>query len=111
MNLLFKSPGDAPGVYPVVRRGEGLKHLSFTIVELGPGLGEHVFETGEEEAALSFYKGPVAVEIGGWSAEIPRRPSLRQPGPVVYVPPGSPSRAPSANPAATWFSSRPKRRW
>jgi len=89
MNLLFKSPGDAPGVYPVVRRGEGLKHLSFTIVELGPGLKEHVFETGEEEAALSFYKGAVAVEIGGWFARIPRRASLRQPGPVVYVPPGS----------------------
>jgi 5-deoxy-glucuronate isomerase len=89
MKLHLKSPGDAPGVYPLVRRGEGLRHLSFTIVELGGDLGEHVFETGGEEVALSFYKGAVDVEVDGWRAEIPARASLKAPGPVVYAPPGA----------------------
>jgi len=89
MTLHLKSPGDTPGVYPIVRRGEGLRHLSFTIVELGPGFGQYEFETGEEEIALSFYKGAVEVRSGLWSARIPPRASLKQPGPVVYLPPGS----------------------
>jgi 5-deoxy-glucuronate isomerase len=89
MKLHLKSPGDAAGVYPVVRRGEGLKHLSFTIVELGGGFSEHVFETGEEEVALSFYKGAASVEVDGWQARIPARRSLQAPGPVIYAPPGS----------------------
>jgi len=36
-NLQIKSPLRGPGVYPIVRRGQGLKHLSFTVVELGGG--------------------------------------------------------------------------
>jgi 5-deoxy-glucuronate isomerase len=89
MTLHLKSPGDAPGIYPIVRRGETLKHLSFTIVELGGSLKEHVFETGAEEVALSFYKGAVTVDVDDWTTRIPARASLGQPGPVVYVPPGS----------------------
>jgi 5-deoxy-D-glucuronate isomerase len=89
MQLHLKSPGDAPGVYPMVRRGGELKHLSFTIVELGPGFEQHVFETGLEEVALSFYKGAVTVEVGSWSTRIPARASLAEPGPVVYIPPAS----------------------
>ncbi len=89
MKLHFKSPGDAPGVYPIARRGEALKHLSFTIVELGESLREHTFETGDEEVALSFYKGAVTVGVDSWSTRIPVRASLQQPGPVVYVPPRS----------------------
>ncbi|MBI4876931.1 MAG: 5-deoxy-glucuronate isomerase [Acidobacteria bacterium] len=100
MHLHRKSPGDAPGVYPLARRSADLKFLSFTIVELGGSLTEHVFETGEEEQALSFYKGGVRVEVDGWSAEIPARKSLREPGPVVYVPAGSKVRLSAPDPAA-----------
>ncbi len=90
MNLHIKSPGEKPGVYPVVRRGEGMKYLSFTIVELGDALSGHRFETGEEEVSLNFHSGPVAVEVettaGRWSADIPARPSIRDPHPMVYAP-------------------------
>ena len=89
MNLHLKSPGEAPGVYPLVRRGGALKYLSFTIVQLGGSLGEHAFESGEEELSLDFYTGPARVEVDGWSAEFPARASIREPGPMVYVPAGS----------------------
>src|SRR5579885_2929818 len=71
MTLHIKSPGDAPGVYPIVRRGQGLKYLSFTVIRLGGSLREHVFESGEEEISLDFYSGPVRVESEGWSADVP----------------------------------------
>jgi 5-deoxy-glucuronate isomerase len=93
MNLQVKSPGDAPGVYPIVRRGERLKYLSFTIVQLGHAFERHTMESGEEELSLDFYSGPVRVEVEGpsgrWSSEIPARASIREPGPMVYVPAGS----------------------
>jgi 5-deoxy-glucuronate isomerase len=89
MQLHIKSPGDAPGAYPIVERGKGLKHLSFTVVQLSGPLKEHSFESGEEELSLDFYTGPVRVEIDGWSAEIGPRASIREPGPMVYVPAGS----------------------
>lgn len=93
MSLHLKSPGDKPGVYPIARRGRDLKHLSFTIVELGAGFAEHSFDTGEEEMALSFYKGAATVQVetaaGPWSAEIPARASLIEPGPVIYIPPAA----------------------
>jgi 5-deoxy-glucuronate isomerase len=93
MNLHVKSPSDAPGVYPIVRRGEGLKYLSFTIVQLGGALNRHTFESGHEELSLDSYSGPVRIEVEGpsgrWSSEIPPRASIREPGPMVYVPAGS----------------------
>lgn len=93
MKLHIKSPGDAPGVYPIVKRGEGLKYLSFTIVQLGGALSHHTIERGDDEMVLDFYTGPVRVEVEGtsarWSEEIPARASIRQPGPMVYVPAGS----------------------
>lgn len=93
MGLHIKSPGDAPGVYPIVKRGEGLKHLSFTIIELGGALRTHEWETGEEEQSLDSYAGPVRVEVenssGKWSAEIGARRTLKETGPMIYLPAGS----------------------
>src|SRR6185295_11294903 len=93
MNLQVKSPGNAPGVYPIVRRGREMKYLSFTIVQLGGTLDRHTIESGEEELSLDFYSGPVRVDVespsGRWSAEIAARTSIRQPGPMVYIPAGS----------------------
>ncbi|HZT30722.1 MAG TPA: 5-deoxy-glucuronate isomerase [Bryobacteraceae bacterium] len=88
MTLHIKSPGDAPGVYPIVRRGQGLKYLSFTVIRLGGSLREHVFESGEEEISLDFYSGPVRVESEGWSADVPARASIGEPGSMVYIPAG-----------------------
>src|SRR2546425_11717257 len=93
MSLHVKSPGDACGVYPIVRRGEGLKYLSFTIVQLGGKLNSHIIESGADELSLDFYSGPVRVELEGasgrWSVDIPPRASIREPGPMVYIPAGS----------------------
>src|SRR5262249_35410974 len=93
MNLLIKSPGEKPGVYPVARRGRDLKYLSFTIVELSGDLKEHSFDSGEEEICLDFYSGPVRVEAEGahgrWTADIPGRASMQEPGSMVYLPAGS----------------------
>src|SRR5207248_3571792 len=93
MSLHIKSPSEKPGVYPIARRGKDLKYLSFTIVELGGNLKEHAFETGEEEVCLDFYSGPVRVAAdtpqGAWSADIAPRPSMSQPGSMVYLPAGS----------------------
>jgi 5-deoxy-glucuronate isomerase len=93
MSLHVKSPGHAPGVYPIVRRGEKLKYLSFTIIQLGGELTSYMVESGADELSLDFYSGPVRVEVedasGRWSAEIPTRSSIREPGPMVYIPAGS----------------------
>ncbi len=88
MSLHIKSPGEAPGVYPIARRGRELKYLSFTVIELGGSLREHAFESGEEELALDFYTGPVRVDVDGWAAEIAARGSLGDAAPMVYVPSG-----------------------
>lgn len=88
MNLHIKSPGHAPGVYPLAERGKQLKYLSFTIVQLGGSLREHSLESGPEELSLDFYSGPVRVEADGWFAEIPARRSVAQPGPMIYIPAG-----------------------
>lgn len=101
MRLHIKSPREAPGVYPIARRGKELKHLSFAVVELGGTLREHTFESGEEELALDFYTGPVRVEVewteGRWSAEIGARSSIREPGPMIYAPAGSRVKLTAAN--------------
>jgi len=93
MKLLIKSPGHAPGVYPICVRGRDLQHLSFTIVELGGNLPRHAFESGEEELALGFHTGPVWVQVdapsGTLSAETPLRETVTRPGPLVYVPAGA----------------------
>jgi len=93
MSLHIKSPGGAPGVYPIVQRGKDLKYLSFTIIELGGSLKEHVFDTGEEEICLDFYSGPVRVEAEGpqgrWSADVAHRASMQEAGSMVYLPAGS----------------------
>lgn len=93
MNLHLKSPGDAPGVYPLVQRGRDLKYLSFTIVELGGNLREHSFETAEEEVSLDFYTGPVSIEaegaFGRWTVDVPERKSIADAAPMVYIPAGS----------------------
>ncbi|MBI3280677.1 MAG: 5-deoxy-glucuronate isomerase [Acidobacteria bacterium] len=104
MSLHLKSPGDAPGVYPLAKRGQELKYLSFTVVELGGGLREHTFESGEEELSLDFYTGPVRIDAetpsGRWSAEVPARPSIAAPSPMVYLPAGSRVGIRAANGAA-----------
>jgi 5-deoxy-glucuronate isomerase len=93
MRLHIKSPGEAPGVYEIVRRGRELKHLSFTVIQLGEGLRHVELNSGEEELALDFYTGPVRVEVeypgGQWMAEIGQRPSLKEPWPMIYIPQGS----------------------
>jgi len=93
MKLHIKSPGEAPGVYPIARRGKELRHLSFTVIELGGRLRSLTLESGEEELVLDFYTGPVRVGVeysgGTWSAEIGQRPSLREPWSMVYLPAGS----------------------
>ena len=93
MNLHIKNPVQGPGVYPVAKRGRDMKHLSFTIVELGEGLREHSFATGDEEVSLDFYTGPVRVEVqspsGELSVEVPGRASLADPHPMVYAPQGA----------------------
>lgn len=90
MSLHIKSPGHAPGVFPIVERGRQLKHLSFTIAQLDDTFNVHTFYTGDEEVSLDFYTGAVHVEVeaptGGWSAEIEARASIREPHPMVYVP-------------------------
>src|SRR5882757_9675183 len=92
MELHIKSPGNAPGVYPLVTRGEEMKYLSFTIVELSGSLTEHAFETGEDEVSLDSYMGPVLVEavghFGKWSAEIGARQTMSKPHPMIYLPAG-----------------------
>jgi len=92
MNLQVKSPGDKPGVYPIARRGKELKYLSFTIVQLGGGLDHHTLESGDEELSLDFYSGPVRVAVEGasgqWSADVPSRSSIREPGSMIYIPAG-----------------------
>ncbi len=93
MNLHIKSPGEAPGVYEIARRGRDMKYLSFTIVELGGSLKEHSFETGEEEVSLDFYTGPVRVEVsspsGNLAVDVPARTSLSQVHSMLYAPMGS----------------------
>ena len=93
MSLHIKSPGEAPGVYPIVARGKQLKHLSFTVIELGGRLRDYPFESGAEELALGFYGGPISVEVEGtggkWSMESGPRATLREPATMVYVPPDS----------------------
>jgi 5-deoxy-glucuronate isomerase len=90
MKLHIKSPGTSPGVYPICHRGKEMKYLSFTVVELGKGLGEHRFESGDEEVSLDFYSGPVRVEaegaFGRWAADVPARKSISEAGAMVYIP-------------------------
>lgn len=96
MRLHIKSPGTAPGVYPVAERGRHLKYLSFTVIELGGALREYSLESGEEEFSLDFYTGPVWVEVEGdfgrWSAGIGPRESIQVAAPMVYMPAGSKAR-------------------
>jgi 5-deoxy-glucuronate isomerase len=104
MSLQLKSPGNAPGVYPLVTRGNQLKYLSFTIAELGGNLREHTFETGNEEVSLDFYTGPVLVEaegdFGRWSQEIGARPSISEAHPMIYIPAGAKVRLRAVNGSA-----------
>jgi len=90
MHVHFKSPGTKPGVYPIARRGEHLKHLSFTIVELGEGFGEHSFETGEDEVSLDFYTGPVRVTVataaGTQVFDVAKRASMSANHVIVWAP-------------------------
>lgn len=93
MNLHIKSQGDAPGVYEIARRGRHMKHLSFTIVQLGGELLEHTFETGGEEVSLDFYTGPVRVEVSGpngnLNVDVPARASIGDGHSMLYAPIGS----------------------
>lgn len=90
MRLHFKSPGTSPGVYPIAKRGEHLKHLSFTVVELGGNLCEHSFDTGEDEVSIDFYTGPMRVGIesgaGRQSFEIPARQSMATNHVMLWAP-------------------------
>jgi 5-deoxy-glucuronate isomerase len=91
-NLQIKSPLRGPGVYPIVQRGAGLKHLSFTVVELGGSLREHALESGQEELAVDFYPGTVRVEVdwaGGRLVRETSRRSIGEAGEMLYVPPGA----------------------
>ena len=68
---------DGPGVYPIVKRGvkrgDGLKYLSFQLVELGGSLGDVTIDGGEEELAVDFYSGPVRVEVSSSAWQPDRR--------------------------------------
>ena len=92
-NLQIKSPLREPGVYPIVKRGRDLKHLSFTVVEFGPTFKEYLIESGEEELAVDFYPGAVRVEVespaGGLVRETRLRRSLKEAGEMLYVPAGA----------------------
>jgi len=92
MSLHIKSPGEEPGVYPIAQRGADLKYLSFTIVQLGGSLKEHVFDSGDEEVCLDFYSGPVRVAVegpsGSWNVDVPGRASMQEAGSMVYIPAG-----------------------
>jgi 5-deoxy-glucuronate isomerase len=91
-NLQIKSPLRGPGVYPIVRRGEGLKHLSFTVVELGGSLRDHTFDSGDEELAVDFYPGSVRVAVdcaGGRLVRETSRRSVGEAGEMLYVPAGA----------------------
>ena len=92
-NLQVKSPLRGPGVYPVVPRGDGLKHLSFTVIEMGGRLREYTAESGEEEWAVAFYPGRVRAEVespaGKLDCETRLRTSLQQAGEMLYVPSGA----------------------
>lgn len=93
MRLHIPSPSDAPGIYPIVRRGDGLKYLSFTIVELGGTLRRHTFETGDEEASLDSYTGAYEItaegDYGTWTAHVAARVSIRDAHPMIFLPPQS----------------------
>lgn len=93
MKLHIPSPLKGPGVYPICERGKELKYLSFTLVELGGNFREHSFETGEEEVVLSFYTGPVRVQVesqvGRISFDVPPRSTIAEPGTMIYVPAAS----------------------
>ena len=88
--LQIKSPLREPGVYPIVKRGRELKHLSFTVVQMGATLREYVVESGEEELAVDFYPGQVRVEVespgGSLVRETAHRRSLKEAGEMLYVP-------------------------
>jgi 5-deoxy-glucuronate isomerase len=92
-NLITKSALSEPGVYPIVRRGRDLKHLSFTVLQMGPALREYSAESGEEELAVDFYPGQVRVEVespgGSLRRETRLRRSLDEVGEMLYVPAGS----------------------
>lgn len=92
MRLHIPNPGSAPGIYPLVRRGQELKHLSFTLATLGGPLPDYSFETGEEEMSLDSYEGACEVScegaFGRWTATFPARSSIRDPHPMVYLPAG-----------------------
>jgi 5-deoxy-glucuronate isomerase len=91
--LQIKSPFNGPGIYPIVRRGEDLKYLSFRVVQLGASLREFAGESGEEELAVDFYSGPVRLEVessaGRLEVETRTRGSLREAGDMAYVPAGA----------------------
>lgn len=93
MNLLLRSTLDGPGVYPVVKRGDQLRHLSFTVVQLGDGQRTVELESGEEELAIDVYSGAVDYEVdsplGSLSGETHHRRSLTETPEMLYVPAGS----------------------
>ena len=69
MSYQKKCPVDGPGVYPIVKRGDDLKHLSFQLIELGGSLSEVTIESGEEELAVDFYSGPVRPTLRRFRAD------------------------------------------
>ena len=104
MNLHLKSPGEAPGFYPMAKRGKDLKYLSFSILELGGNLKEYTLESGDEELSLYFYTGPAGIEVesaaGRWETRIAERKSIAEAAPMVYIPAGSKVKLKSLNGAA-----------
>lgn len=91
-NLQIKSPLRGPGVYPILQRGHGLKHLSFTVLEMGGALREHTLDSGAEELAVDFYPGTVRVEVdaaGGRLVREATRRTVGEPGEMLYVPAGA----------------------
>jgi 5-deoxy-glucuronate isomerase len=93
MSLHIKSPGTAPGFFPLVERGRALEHLSFAVLQLNGILTAHTLESGNEELAIGSYAGAVHLEaegaFGRWTANIPPRAGYRDPHPMVYIPAGA----------------------
>lgn len=93
MSFLLKSPLKGPGVYPIVTRGEQLRHLSFTVVELGGGLTATELSSGDEELAVDVYSGSIEYEIdspiGTLSGKTRERGSLTETPEMLYIPASS----------------------
>ena len=86
---LHRRPPQTPGFVPVVRAGEGLRHLSFGLLRLGAAERHRVGSDGEE-LALVLIEGRVRLHGHGLEGrELGPRPSVFEGrAGALYLPPG-----------------------